>query len=271
MRRAGQTPGLRSSRSIRRFAQFVGRFLPPFGRGQSQLPSTVDLAEMAVAQLVHDLKNQLMLVSGCADNVAEVVTGQADQEIAEMRQSLDRAMLLAQEILAAAEPPSAFRRPVDLNQVVASIAEMMSPVAADRVLLQLRLSPEPVPVLAELRELERIVLNLALNACDAITGDGLLTIETAIVRPQEGGRFDRFSSRPAVRLTVTDTGRGMTPEIRARIFEPFFSTKETGAGVGLSSVAFTVRQLHGTVVAESKPGRGTSIIVTLPLAPAPRT
>ena len=221
---------------------------------------------MAVTQLVHDLKNRLILISGCADNLAEVVTGQADQEIADLRQCVHRAMLLTREILAAAAPPAGVRPSIDLNGVVVSIAEMISPVAADRVLLRLRLSAVPVPVAAELRALERIVLNLALNACDAIAGEGVLTIETAVVRPQDGGRSGRFSSRPAVRLTVTDTGPGMRPEVRARIFEPFFSTKETGTGVGLSSVAFTVRQLHGTVVAETEPGRGTSIIITLPLA-----
>ena len=274
MRRTGQISGPRSTGFIRRFTQFIGRFVT-FGRspsltpaGSSGRPSRVDPAEMAVAPLVHDLKNQLILISGCADNLAEVVTGQADQEIADLRQCVDRAMRLTREILAAANEPSGVRRPVDLNQVVVSIAEMISAVAADRVLVRLRLSPMPVPVVAELRELERIVLNLALNACDAITGEGLLTIETAVVRPQEHRRFGRFSSRPTIRLTVTDTGHGMTPDVTARIFEPFFSTRETGTGVGLSSVAFTVRQLHGTMVAESHLGRGTSIIVTLPLAPA---
>ena len=277
MRRAGQIPGSRFARLIGRFAQFVGR-VAPFGRRQSGTAACssrgfprVDLEEMAVAQLVHDLKNQLILLSGCADNLAEVVMGQADQEIAELRQCVDRAMQLTREILAVPEPPSGLRRPVDLNQIVASIAEMISPIAADRVLVRLRLSPVPVPVLAEPRELERIVLNLALNACDAITGEGELTLETAVVRPQDGGRFRWLSSRPVGRLTVIDSGRGMTPELRARIFEPFFSTKETGTGVGLSSVAFTVRQLHGTVVADSQPGRGASIIVTLPLATVPRS
>ena len=67
------------------------------------------------------------------------------------------------------------------------------------------------------------------------------------------------------RFTVTDTGNGVSPEVRARMFEPFFTTKEAGTGLGLSSVAFTVRQLHGTVSVESEPGRGTSITVMIPL------
>ena len=71
---------------------------------------------------------------------------------------------------------------------------------------------------------------------------------------------------PYARLTVTDTGHGVTPDVRARMFEPFFTTKEAGTGLGLSSVAFTVRQLHGTVSVESEPNRGTSITVILPLS-----
>ena len=96
-------------------------------------------------------------------------------------------------------------------------------------------------------------------------GEGVLTIATAVVdtssHPIDGIVPGRY-----VRLTVSDTGSGLTPEVRARMFEPFFSTKDAGTGLGLSSVAFTARQLLGTVTVESEPGRGTSVTVILPFA-----
>jgi signal transduction histidine kinase len=121
-------------------------------------------------------------------------------------------------------------------------------------------------VVAELVELERILMNLALNARDAMAGEGVLTIETAVVDPSSNEASEVSLPPSRAHLIVSDTGHGMTPEIRARMFEPFFTTKDYGTGLGLSSVAFTVRQLGGTVLVESKPGRGTSVSVLLPLA-----
>jgi len=267
MAAADTTLRSQSFRFIGRLKQFAGGFARS-GRKQPPSPSTtIDLGDLAVAQLVHDLRNQLTIMLVSADNLGDVVlTGEADLEIAELRQSAERSLRLASELLRAARPRAAARRPVDLNHVVSSAAEMLSPVTADRIHLQLRLSPVPVPVAAELSELERILLNLALNACEAIAGDGVLTIETAVMDDQSNGRIEGVPSRPHARLTVTDTGCGMTPEVEARIFDPYFSTKEMGTGLGLSSVALTVRELKGTVVVKSQPGRGTSFSVILPVA-----
>jgi two-component system, cell cycle sensor histidine kinase and response regulator CckA len=230
-------------------------------------PSTaINFGELAAAQLVHDLRNQLTIMLGCVDNVAEVVlTGEADQEIAELRQCVERALLLTGELLIAARPRSATRGPVDLNRVVASAVERLSPIMADRIDLRLRLSPVTIPIVAEPLELERIVVNLAFNACDAMAGEGVLTIETAAAYGEASGHVESTLRRPHARLTVSDTGHGMTPEVKARIFEPFFTTKENGTGLGLSSVAFTVRQLHGTILVDSQPGGGTFVSVILPL------
>jgi signal transduction histidine kinase len=258
----------------RRLTQLIRRLVRSRDRAASHATlaprgpsSRIDLGDLAVAQLVHDLRNQLTVIIASADNLAAVVEDSQDarQQLTDLQHSAERAAVLAREILLAARPRFANRRPIDLNQVVRAVGEMLSRIMGPGIRVRLQVSPDPVQVSAEVVELERIVINLALNARDAMGGDGVLTITTAVVdtssQPIDGIVPGRY-----VRLTVSDTGSGLTPEVRARMFEPFFSTKEAGTGLGLSSVAFTARQLLGTVTVESEPGRGTSVSVILPFA-----
>jgi two-component system, cell cycle sensor histidine kinase and response regulator CckA len=232
----------------------------------SRDPSKVDLGDLAVAQLVHDLRNQLTLIVSYADDLADLVpAGSSNAELLQLRRCAVRASVLTREILLAARPKSVARRPLDLNHVVAPAAEMMCRVAADGIQIKRHVSPVPVLVFAEFIELERIVTNLVLNSFDAIDGEGVVTIETEAVQSPSPSRVEGMQEAPYARLTVTDTGRGVSPEVRARMFEPYFTTKEAGTGLGLSSVAFTVRQLKGAVTVDSEAGRGTSITVILPL------
>jgi signal transduction histidine kinase len=210
-----------------------------------------------VAQLVHDLRNQLMVVLGCAENLVWLMpTGQARKEIADLFTCAERASLLARQLLLGARAESADRNVIDLNQVVARAAPLLSRALSERIILRLRLSEEAMPILADVMEIERVLLNLALNARDAMGSAGVLTIETEVVCDPE----------PHAWMTVTDTGCGLTPEVRGRMFEPFFTTKESGTGLGLSSVTMTVELLQGALAVESEIGRGTSISVILPLA-----
>ena len=119
-----------------------------------------------------------------------------------------------------------------------------------------------MPISADIVQIERILVNLVLNAADAMPDGGALVIETALipVAPGPGG-----AKASQVQLTVTDSGAGMTPEVKGRIFEPLFTTKPRGTGLGLTSVAYTVRQLEGTIAVDSGPNRGTTVTVTLPL------
>ena len=258
----------RSGRStVHSFVPFVREFIRSHLRRGGGDPSTVDLGDLAVAQLVHDVRNQLTVIVSCADHLATVVpTGWSSPELAHLRQCAARASVLTREILLAVRPQFSARRPLDLNHVVAAAVEMMSLVAGDGITTKLHLAPVPVMVVAEFIELERIIFNLALNSLDAMAGEGVITIETEAVRSPSPSRVEGMQEAPYARLTITDTGHGVSAEVRARMFEPFFTTKEAGTGLGLSSVAFTVRQLHGTVSVESEPNRGTSITVILPLA-----
>lgn len=257
--------GISRFHSLVTFVIELIRFNRP--RNVSGDPSKVDLGDLGVAQLVHDLRNQLTVIAGCADNLADLVpAGGWNAELVQLRRCAAHASVLTREILLAARPKIGARRPLDLNHLVASAMEMMSRVAGDGIQVKTRLSPVPVLIVAEFIELERIVLNLVLNSLDAIDAEGVITIETEAVRSPSPSRVEGMQEAPYARLTVIDTGRGVSPEVRARMFDPFFTTKESGTGLGLSSLAFTVRQLHGTVSVESEPGRGTSITVILPLS-----
>jgi signal transduction histidine kinase len=223
----------------------------------------IDPGDLTIAQFAHDLRNLMTVMIGCAECMHQhVPPGKADREFRELIQAAERASMLTQELLLTMRPRSIARSQVDLNQVVGSAFDTIARLVGKTVRVRVRVSPEPAPVAADVVEVERVLLNLALNARDAMPEGGVLTVETVVVdnpshqRSEVGGRH--------VRMTVSDTGRGMTPDVRARIFEPFFTTKETGTGVGMSSVAFTVRQLQGTLSVESQPNGGTSVIVELP-------
>ena len=138
--------------------------------------------------------------------------------------------------------------------MVRASSAWLSRTIGTRVRVQLDLAGHPVRVVADYAELERIVTNLVLNARDAVqTGEGMLHISTGV--RAEGAR-----------LTVSDTGLGLTAEAKARMFEPYFTTKEHGTGLGLSGVAATVSRLGGAVFVDSEPGHGTRVTVVIPLA-----
>src|SRR5262245_29039333 len=230
----------------------------------------IDLGDLTVAQLVHDVRNHVIVAIACADALAAAVPdGAARRQLAELRRWAERASSLAHDVLTATRPPSS-RSPVDLNRVLVPVADALSLALGERIRLRINLSPDPIVVVAERAELERILVNLVLNARDAIAREGVVMIETGIVPAPAGGRVDDMLPGPCARLVVTDTGSGLPSELRRRLFEPFFTTRKTGTGLGLSSVAYTVGQLDGMIAVSSERGRGTSVSVMLPLAPGRR-
>jgi signal transduction histidine kinase len=220
------------------------------------------MGNLAIAQVVHDLRNQLAVMIACSQGISRLVPdGVAAADVLELRRSAERASMLTRELLLAVRRA---RETVDLNDVVGAAVATVSRLTGTRIRLQLRLWDEPLPVVAEPLELERIVLNLAMNARDAMVTGGALTIETALVAPP-GDQAAETGQGPWARLSVTDTGCGMTDDVQARMFEPFFTTKPSGTGLGLSSVAFTLLQLGGTIAASTEPGRGTCVEIRLPM------
>jgi two-component system, cell cycle sensor histidine kinase and response regulator CckA len=149
---------------------------------------------------------------------------------------------------------------IDLNEVVAGVRLLIERLIGEDIRLLIEPAAEPLRVLADRSQLEQVIMNLAVNARDAMPRGGTLAIRAALVRD-------------TVRLTVRDTGTGMTPEVLARLFEPFFTTKEVGkgTGLGLSTVYGIVKQSRGHIEVTSRPGQGSTFVVTLPAAGAAHT
>jgi len=161
---------------------------------------------------------------------------------------------------------------LDLNQITADLRGMLDRLIGADVTIVLRPEPQLAMVKGDRGQVEQIVMNLAVNARDAMPAGGTLTIETANVELDEHSpaAHARVKPGPYVLLTVTDTGTGMTPEVKARLFEPFFTTKEPGKGTGLGmpTVYSIAMRSGGTIGVYSEPGKGTAIKVYFPRADA---
>jgi signal transduction histidine kinase len=233
--------------------------------GVSRTPAPVtDPLNLEILQLVHDLKNQLTIIRMAAtDGDPREEEAARVSRLTELQYSAERALLLINALLLDEHSLPPGRRPVDVNEVVRSTAATLSDGWSDAIRVQLRLWPEPLAVMAEVGDLDRVLLNLVLNAFDAMPQGGVLSIETTTA---DVGESSESAPVAYACLTVRDSGYGMTADVKARIFDPFFTTKKAGTGLGLRSVAFTVQQLHGRISLESEPGRGTTVAVLLPLA-----
>ena len=216
----------------------------------------------AVGQLAggiaHDFNNLLTVIiglSGLALTAGEKKSREHLEEIASAgRQASELvARLLAFSRMQAVEP-----RLVDLNEVVGSSRKLLAQLLGERIDLLTDLEPGPLPIVADPGQLEQIVINLAMNARDAMPGRGGLTIHTERI----------VDGEPRVSLAIEDTGHGMDERTRERIFDPFFTTKEPGkgTGLGLSIVHGIVEQAGGEISVDSEPGRGTRVTVVMPRA-----
>ena len=228
-------------------------------------PRESDSSSLEILQLVHDLRNQLMIMRLSATNILDGDQNGRARRLDQLQQSVERAALLINALLLNEQAVQPGRRPFDTNEVIRRTAATLSHGPLDPVRVELDLWPEPLPVITDIGDLDRLLLNLVLNAFDAMPDGGVLTIETTVDQVPESS--EAGPSGAYVRLTVTDTGCGMTAEVKDRIFDAFFTTKKGGTGLGLRSVAFTVQQLQGRISVDSEPGRGTSVTLLFPLAP----
>ncbi len=190
-----------------------------------------------------------------------LLDGRVDTEsrgwVAEIRKSIDRGSALVRQLLSFSRKQVARPRSVDLNELIRGIERMLERLIGENLVLRTRFADGLPPLRADPGQLELAIVNLALNARDAMPGGGTLTIETSVV-PARGGT--------AVRLVIGDTGIGMDERVRSHLFEPFFTTKEQGkgTGLGLSTVYGIVSQCGGTIAVETAPGLGTRFLIDLP-------
>ena len=208
--------------------------------------------------IAHDFNNLMTAVIGYSDLL---LRDYSDEKIEAIRDSAVRATDLTRQLLAFSRRQIMQTQEIDLRDVVERMDSLLRRLIGDDVRLVTKTDERPVVVRADRTQLEQVVMNLAVNARDAMPGGGTLTVEVA---------GDGHSAL----LVVTDTGSGIAPEIQARIFEPFFTTKSlaVSSGLGLSTVHGIVGQSGGTIELQSEPGRGARFTVRLPLlegAPLP--
>jgi PAS domain S-box-containing protein len=232
----------------------------------------------AVGQLAggvaHDFNNLLTAILGyCELLLADI--GQSDPrraDIAEIQKAGTRAAGLTRQLLAFSRKQIIEPTLVDLNVVIGDIRGMLQRLIGEDIKVAVRLRPQLAPVKADRGQVEQIVMNLAVNARDAMPGGGTLTIETANVELDDHYATMHSGVTPGgyVMLTVSDTGTGITPQVQARLFEPFFTTKEPGmgTGLGLATVYGIVKRTGGSVNVYSEVGKGTSFRVYIPRAGA---
>ena len=227
----------------------------------------------AVGQLTggmaHDFNNLLTVVLGNLEILEGDTPAERRDLVAAARDAAERGAELTRSLLAFSRRQMLRPRRVDVNRLVADMSQMLDRTLGESVALRTHTEPEVGPVLLDPHQLEAALLNLALNARDAMPEGGTLTVETRSLRLDEAdAALPELAPGAYVVLSVSDTGQGMTAEVRARAFDPFFSTKPAGrgSGLGLSMVYGFVKQSGGHVRIYSEEGEGTTIRLYLPEA-----
>jgi two-component system cell cycle sensor histidine kinase/response regulator CckA len=224
--------------------------------------------------VAHDFNNLLSVILGyCELLLVDVDRGDPRQaDIAEIHKAGTSAAGLTRQLLAFSRKQIIEPVRLDLNVVVADMRQMLGRLIGETVKVVLGLGLEAAPVMADRGQMEQIVMNLTVNARDAMPRGGTLTIEIGNVHLDDDGlkAHSALKRGPYVVLTVSDTGTGMTPQVQARLFEPFFTTKEPGkgTGLGLATVYGIVERSGGSVGVYSEVGTGTSFKVYFPRSDA---
>ena len=225
----------------------------------------------AVGQLTsgvaHDFNNLLMVILG---NIRQLERTASDpvavRRLATMTQAAERGAKLTGQLLAFSRRQRLEPRPTDLNETVRRMGDLLASTTGGGITIEMRLAEDLRPALIDPTQIELVILNLAINARDAMAGSGRLVIETANVSLASPRRAEDPAAGDYVMLCVSDTGCGMSEEVREKAFEPFFTTKEVGkgSGLGLSQVLGLAKQSEGGVGLDTRPGEGTQVRLYLP-------
>ena len=218
--------------------------------------------------IAHDFNNLLTIISGYCEllMMSDIPAGDKRREsIAAIRDAAERAARLTHQLLAFSRKAVIEPKLIDLNEMVSDSAKLLRRLIGEDIILVVVTAPKPIPIKADPGQLEQVIMNLVVNARDAMPMGGRLTIETGTTRSDEG------SGAELARLSVSDTGQGMPETVKEKIFEPFFTTKGVGkgTGLGLAVVHGIVTQSGGQVVIQSDVGVGTTFEILLPLVTDP--
>lgn len=239
----------------------------------------------AVGQLAggvaHDFNNLLTAIIGNAEVIAAQIRSSGpevdvrplvDAGLKQIERAGQRAASLTRQLLAFGRRQMTQPEVLDLNRIIGEMDELLQRLIGEHISLDVRVASDLSPIHADAGHIEQVIMNLVLNARDAMPAGGRLTIASANVAsvPSGSGRH-REVSAPHVMVSVSDTGTGMSEEILDRIYEPFFTTKPVGmgSGLGLATVYGIVTQAAGEITVESEPGRGSTFRVYFPAVETP--
>lgn len=220
--------------------------------------------------VAHDFNNILCVILGHASilQTEDLSVAERADSLQQIAQAGERAATLTRQLLACSRHNVMQRRPLDLNDVTANMIKMLQRLIGEDIVLQTVYASGGAQVHADPGMMEQVLLNLAVNARDAMPDGGEISILTERVRLDEAGSGQRPNQQTGefIRLSVRDTGCGIPKEVLPRVFEPFFTTKEAGegTGLGLATVFGIVEQHHGWIETESEVGRGTTFHIFLP-------
>jgi len=263
----GDVAAFRELREMGRSHHELVRSVNEAARARSTLQDKLRQSERmdALGQLAggvaHDLNNLLTPIAAYADLIREGARGDAELEehAGLVGETARRASALTRKLLAFSRKTAPARRPLDLHEVAAEVMALLRHALNPRVRIVTALDAPEHGVMGDAPLLQNAILNLCVNARDAMPDGGTLRLETRIVEGERGRRLE---------LAVSDTGVGMAPEVQARAFEPFFTTKPVGhgTGLGLAAVYATMKEHGGSVSFTSRPGAGTTFRLLFPLA-----
>jgi signal transduction histidine kinase len=222
--------------------------------------------------VAHDFNNLLTVIASCTDFVLDdpTLAGSHRADLAEVKKATDRASSLTRQLLAFGRTQVLHPHTISLNDQISSLLPMLKRLFETTIHIRIEATPDVWPVRADPGQIEQVLLNLAINARDAMPEGGALTFSTEnfVVDPEPADLKREYTMRPGeyVVLRVRDTGVGMDEEIQRKIFEPFFTTKEVGkgTGLGLATAYGIVKQSGGYIKLRSKPGKGTEFQIYLP-------
>jgi PAS domain S-box-containing protein len=210
--------------------------------------------------IAHDFNNTLTIMVAAADAIALRDPAHDRNAVSNIREAAAMGAALTRQLLTFSKREVSEPRPTDVNRRIAALKPMIEGILGKKVVAKVRLAPHVPAVLIDPGQLDQVVVNLAVNARDAMPGGGIFSVTT---EPHAAGD----SAPPTVEIRLSDSGCGMDSATVAKAFEPFFTTKgERGTGLGLAVVHGIVHQAGGTIRCESEPGRGTTFRLSLPVA-----
>ena len=220
--------------------------------------------------VAHDFNNMLTIIHGYCDLTLEGLQpfDPIHENVVEIRKAADRAALLTRQLLAFSRKQILAPKTLNLNEIVSESQKMLHRLIAEDVEIKIALDPKLGDIKADSGQIEQLLMNLVINARDAMPQGGLLTLETRNVDMDHECGEEEPNVTPGryIMLAISDTGHGMDAETKAHVFEPFFTTKEPGrgTGLGLATVYGIVQQSGGYITVTSEPGAGTTFKVYLP-------